>query len=101
MQEFHFDKFDIIAQTYSQGGEIRVDPGCNSWAAINTGDTLVTVCGVPLKPFPPGHPELTGAAYSIPGNAEERFTGRIWINFATGGANPQVVIIQKFFIKKS
>lgn len=92
--------YDFIAQTYAVGGDIQVDPRCNAWTAINTGDTLVTVNGIPLKPFPPTHPELTGAAVAIPGNFEERFAGRIWILFnPTPGLNPQVCIIQKFYLK--
>lgn len=89
-------EYDIIAQTYNQGGEILVDPHCNGWTAINVGDVGVTVNGIALKPFPPGHPELTGAAVAIPGNLGERFTGRIWIVFDPGGA-PSVTIIQKFY----
>jgi hypothetical protein len=89
--------YDIIAQTYTQGGEIAVDANCNGWTAINTGDIGVTVCGIMLKPYPAGHPELTGAAIAIPGNKWEVFSGRIWIVFEQGGADPQVTIIQKFY----
>lgn len=90
-------EYDIIAQTYDQGGEVPVDGRCNGWTAINTGDTLARVCGIPLLPYPPGHPELSGAAIAIPGNKWEVFRGRIWIVFEGGGANPQVVIIQKYY----
>lgn len=90
--------YDIISQTYETGGEIKVDERCNGWTAINTGDTLVMVNNIPLKPFPPAHPELTGAAIAIPGNIGEMFRGRIWIVFAnTPGISPQVTIIQKFY----
>jgi hypothetical protein len=90
--------FDIIATVYAVGKEVLVDSQCNAWSAINTGDTLVTVNGIPLKPFPPGHPELTGAAVAIPGNKNEFFRGRIWLVFdPLPGVNPQVVIIQKFY----
>ena len=67
--------YDIIAQDYAVGGEVKVDPFCNGWTAINNGDTLVRVCGIPLKPYPPGHPELTGAAIAIPGNQGEIYRG--------------------------
>ena len=91
-------QYDFIAQSYERGGDIKVDQYCNGFTAINTGDTLVTVCGIPLKPFPPGHPELTGAAIAIPGNLGELYRGRIWIVFSdVPGVNPQVVIIQKFY----
>jgi hypothetical protein len=91
-------EYDIIANQYRQGGEIPVDPRCNGWTAINSGDTLVTVCGIELKPFPAGHPELTGAAIAIPGNQDERFSGRIWIVFSdTPGTDPEVTIIQKYY----
>lgn len=90
--------YDIIANTYYASQEIRVDERCNGWTAINTGDTLVTVNGIPLKPFPPGHPELTGAAIAIPGNAGEFYRGRIWCVFDnTPAVSPQVTIIQKFY----
>lgn len=90
-------EYDIIAQFYAAGGEVRVDSRCNSWSAINTGDSLVFVNGIPLKPFPPGHPEATGAAIAIPGNIGERFSGRIWIDFVNVLANPQVCIVQKYY----
>jgi hypothetical protein len=90
--------YDIIAQSYAVGGEIMVDPRCNGWTAINTGDTLVRVCGIPLLPFPPGHPELSGSAIAIPGNFGEVYRGRIWIVFDdVPGANPLVCIIQKYY----
>jgi hypothetical protein len=92
--------YDIIAQAYAVGGEIRVDEACNGFTAINTGDTLVRVCGIPLLPYPPGHPELTGAAIAIPGNKGEIFRGRVWIVFdLLPGLNPQVIIIQKYYTK--
>lgn len=91
-------QYDIIAQAYQQGIEVLVDPMCNGFTAINTGDTFAFVNGIPLKPYPPGHPELTGAAIAIPGNRMEFFTGRIWIVFAaTPGVSPEIVIIQKFY----
>ncbi len=90
--------YDIISQTYETGGEIKVDERCNGFTAINTGDTLVFVNNIPLKPFPAGHPELTGAAIAIPGNLGEIFRGRIWIVFGQlPGVTPQVTIIQKFY----
>lgn len=93
-----FLSYDIISQSYTQGQEVKVDVRCNSWTAINTGDTLVRVNGIPLKPFPAGHPELTGAAIAVPGNIGEFYQGRIWIVFdATPGVSPEVVIIQKYY----
>jgi hypothetical protein len=92
-------KYDIVAQSYTTGGEIKVDDCCNGFTAINTGDTLVRVCGIPLLPYPPGHPELSGSAIAIPGNRDELFKGRIWLVFdAAPGLNPNVVIIQKYYI---
>lgn len=90
-------EYDIIAQIFAVGKEVAVDPRCNGWTAVNTGDALVLVNNIALKPYPPGHPELTGAAIAIPGNKWEVFTGRIWIVFPMASANPQVTIIQKFY----
>lgn len=98
LQQEQNQPYDIIAQTYNKGGEVAVDSRCNGWTAINNGDTLVRVCGIPLKPFPPAHPELTGAAIAIPGNKWEVYKGRIWIVFDAGGTNPEVVIIQKYYL---
>lgn len=93
--------YDIISKDYYTSGEVTVDPDCNGWTAINNGDQLVRVNGIPLKPFPAGHPELTGAAVAIPGNLGELYKGRIWIAFddSLGGTNPWVSIIQKFYKK--
>jgi hypothetical protein len=91
-------EYDIIAQSYTKGGDFPVDPCCNSWTAINAGDTRAVVNGIPLLPFPPGHPELTGAAIAIPGNRDEFYRGRIFIVFdALPGVTPLIVIVQKFY----
>ena len=91
-------EYDIIAQSYAVGGEISVDRRCNGWTAINQGDTLVRVCGISLLPYPPGHPEFSGASIAIPGNFGEVFRGRIWIVFDDApAANPLVTIIQKYY----
>jgi hypothetical protein len=92
-------KYNFIAKTFTSGTEVPVDEKCNSFAAINTGDTFAFVCGIPLLPHPLGHPELSGAAVSINGNENEIFSGRIWIVFdALPGLNPQIVIIQKSYL---
>lgn len=100
-EQKNIKEYDIISQTYRVGGDIPVDPNCNSWTAINTGDTFAFVCGIPLLPYPPAHPELSGSAIAIPGNLGEYFTGRIWIVFSGGGANPEICIIQKYYTKCS
>lgn len=91
-------RYDIITNVYRAGIEVAVDAECNSWTAINTGDTLAWVNNIQLKPFPPGQPDLTGAAVAIPGNLGERFKGRIWIVFdSPAGADPQITIVQKYY----
>lgn len=93
-------KYNIIPQSFFAPQEVTPDSKCNGWTAINKGDTLVIVNGIKLKPFPPGHPELSGESFGVQGNLGEVYTGIISIVFdATGGGvAPEVLIIQKYYI---
>ena len=92
--------YNIIGQSYYLGQEVKPDKNCNGWTAINKGDTLAWVNGVPLKPYPPGHPELSGESFGVSGNEQEVYDGRIKIVFDNSvGTNPWIVIVQKFYIK--
>ncbi len=93
--------FNIIAQSYQNSQQLQLEELCNGYTAINTGDTLVYVNNVPLKPYPSGHPELSGESYTVAGNFGEVYVGAngaISIAFVAGGAAPQVTIIQKFYL---
>ena len=105
-----FRNLDITQFFYNQAGQsyfdsqsVQVIPFCNGWVAINKGDTLVRVNGIPLKPYPPGHPELSGESYGVAGNLGEVFVGdnmviQVVFDTAAGGVAPWVIIAQKFYL---
>lgn len=88
------------------GKEIRVSNdyalfrGCFSWNLRNEGDVSVTVNGSPLKPFPPGHPELSGESTGVDGNEGDRADDVLTITFDTagGGVSPFVVLEQAIYL---
>jgi hypothetical protein len=94
----NYCKYNLIPQSYFGPQEVVPDPRCNGWTAINKGDTLVIVNGIKLKPFPPGHPELSGESFGVQGNLGETYGGVISITFAAGGVAPEVMIIQKYYM---
>jgi hypothetical protein len=78
-------------------GEFLLDKNCNSFMVENTGDTVAIVEGKRLLAMPGAG--VAGQSFSVSGNAGEKYTGRLRVEFATpAGANPQVEITQKFFI---
>lgn len=87
--------YDALVQTVSESIELPVDPCCNGFIAINKGAVLATVNQIPLKPFPPGFPDLSGESITVGGNRGELYRGRIVVQFAGAGGN--VVIIQKYY----
>lgn len=91
-------KFKTVAQSYyvSQGN-IPAVANCNGWTAVNKGDTVVRINDIPLLPFPPGHPELSGESTGVMGNIGEVCVDSFKI-FFDGGANPWLVLIQKFYV---
>jgi archaellum component FlaF (FlaF/FlaG flagellin family) len=90
--------YNIAPQFYNTSQEVTVDSHCNGWTAVNTGQSDVWVNGFLLKPFPPGHPELNGSALGVMGNKGEYYRGKIAIVFEAGGTDPQIAIIQKYYI---
>lgn len=91
--------YNITVQSTTISGRIKVTEKCNGFVVVNKGDTAVTVNNFPLKPYPAGHPEVSGESYGVSGNADEEYKGNIDISFSTPlGANPLVVVVQKYFI---
>jgi hypothetical protein len=88
--------YNIIGQSYFESQQVNPDPRCNGWTAVNKGATLCIVNGIELKPFPPGHPELSGESFGVTGNLGEVFTGRITLDI-TPGAGAKLLLIQKFY----
>lgn len=79
---------------YSQNGNVPIDGKCNGWTAINIGTTLVNVNQIPLNAGVPG--TNNGESFTIGGNADEVFEGRISVSFPSGAG--VVLIIQKYYL---
>lgn len=91
-------KYNIQGSSYTVNTEIPVEQNCNAFTVINEGDGIAFVNGIELKPYPPGHPELTGEAVTVGGNIGEVYSGRIEIKFEIGQAAPKVVVIKKYYL---
>lgn len=92
MNEKRLYNFSAITVLENRG--VDVDANCNAVSFLNTGATLAIVNGIPLNPGVPG--VSNGESFSIPGNKDEYFHGRIDVQF-TGGAGT-LLVIQKFYI---
>jgi hypothetical protein len=91
--------FNISGQVYRKAQRVPVDKCCNGWTVINKSDVEITVNGIPLKPFPAGHPELSGESFGVVGNIGEIYTGFIDIAFLTNPTTyKDVVVIQKTYV---
>lgn len=91
-------KYNIQGQAFRGSKQIAVPPKCNGWTAINKGADLVIVNGIPLKPYPPGHPELSGESLAVGGNIGEEYSGYIQADFAAAASDPLLVIVFKFYL---
>lgn len=95
-------KFNVQGQTFNDGCEVPVPECCNGWIAINKGDTLVRVNNIALKPYPPGHPELSGESFTAAGNKGEFFHGKLTVVFSdTPGTDLNILIVFKYYIKET
>jgi len=83
-------------QQYYESQQVAVPGDCNGATFINKGDGNVTVNGVELATS--GTPGIGGESFSIGGNQGEIFAGRCTVAFAPGQANPQLLVIWKFYV---
>lgn len=88
--------YTLIVQTISSNQNVNVDARCNSWTAINKGTEVAHVSGIPLNP--PLGAGLSGESFTSPGNAQERYVGRIQVSFDPTDTNPTIVLIQKIYL---
>lgn len=90
--------YNLTFTPYRAGGNVEVDDRCNGFTVVNLGDDTALINGVPL--FPSATPlTAIGDVLSIGGNEGELYKGVISLSFAGVGVAPQVMVIQKFFIK--
>jgi hypothetical protein len=89
--------FNVFGQIYKFDQYLKVDKKCNGVTFINRGDSVVLVNGVPLAPSPLG-PGFAGESIAFSGNEGEVYRGDIEIRFVAGGVDPQIVVLQKFYL---
>jgi hypothetical protein len=82
------------AQPFTKPGNYQPVPNCNGFFVVNTGDAIATVNGHILYPGTPG--TINGDSVTFGGNIGEILTGSISVFFGAG-ANPKIVIDQKFY----
>lgn len=90
-------KYNISVANYSTSQRVNVIKGCNAFAAVNLGDTIAEINGVPI--FPSATPAtIRGDVFGIAGNENEVYRGNIQLSFRTPlGAAPLVAIVQQFY----
>lgn len=94
----HLQEYNISGQSYYENQYLKPDPKCNGWIAINRGDGVVFINGIPLSPSTT--PGTAGESFSVGGNEGEIWGGDLHIQFATGATVQDLVLVQKFYLKK-
>ncbi len=90
-------KYNISIHTITTNQPVSLSPTCNGWTAINIGGVgaaVATVNGIPLNPRLVAN--ANGESFSIGGNENEVYSGRIDVAFT--GANGILLIIEKFYL---
>lgn len=91
------NKYDFQVNTYQTTQRVEVARNCNGITFTNIGDTIVTVEGMVLYPGTVG--TILGDSRTIGGNEGEILHKKqIVVTFATGGAAPNIEIIQKYYV---
>lgn len=86
--------YNFSVLVYNDSAPVEIDPQCNSLNFINTGSTVAEVNGVPLNPGIAG--VSNGESFSIGGNQDEIFKGRVDINFPAGAGS--LTVVQKYYL---
>lgn len=90
-------KYDYLVNLYNETQRVEVLPNCASITFTNTGDTVCRVDGMILYPGTPG--ASLGDSRTIGGNEGEILNKiQVVLSFNTGGANPQIEIIQRILV---
>jgi len=90
--------FDFVPQILQKSDWYNVEELCNGFTVTNIGDTIVKVNE---QIFYPGVPGVSlGDSRTYGGNEMEIYKGIIKVAFQIPiGANPQIELIQKVYIK--
>jgi hypothetical protein len=89
-------QYNVSGQGYYSDQYIKPDPLCNGWTAINRGDGLAYINGIPLSPSPV--PGTAGESITIGGNLGEIWGGDLQLSFDKTATVFNVVVIQKFYL---
>ncbi len=90
-------KYNIAIHTVTENQQVTLSSLCNGWTAINIsglGGPVATVNGIPLNsPLAAG---VNGESFSIGGNENECYQGRIDVTFSAAGGT--LLLIEKFYL---
>lgn len=86
--------FDLLVGSYRRNEKVPVEVGCYGFIALNKGGDLVTVNDMPLKPFPPGFPDLSGETWGFVDPWRNLYKRPFQISFAGTGTAPLLVLVQ-------
>ena len=96
-----FLEYNEIVQNYYQSEMVVVPEMCNGYLAVNKGNTTIWINNFPL--LPPLGAGLSGESTGLIGNRGEIYKGNNrQLQVMVGpGTQPWVVIVWKYYIKKS
>lgn len=89
--------FNINVQVYSESQQVTRAKDTFAFMFTNIGDTPARVNGMVI--FPALVPGTTlGDSRTVSGHEDELYLGNITLAFDPGGANPQVEVVQSFYV---
>lgn len=91
-------RFVTLTNSVYASGRVNVEKECYGFSFINKGGSAVRVNQILLKPYPPGHPELSGESFSFV-DPEGRILAQSFEVVFNAGADPFLQIVQ--FIKST
>lgn len=102
MNDFENTCFDTMTTPVRTSGNVEVHPLCFGFIFVNKGDLEVRVNNITLKPFPAGHPELSGESFAFVDPKRKLFSRRQFqVQFnGTPTANTVLEITQVHHVQK-
>lgn len=90
------EKFGWLTIPITTSTTQQIVPKCYGFFLENKGDVDVQVNGKVLKPYPAGHPELSGQAFGYSDEQGRELTDPFQIVFTAGGSAPKLEITMVF-----
>lgn len=87
-------QYQITNKTFTEQGAVNIDPKCNGFVIKNIGTTQVLYEGYYIQP---------GDSFSVGGNRNELFVGRVFMSFVVQSPAPVIisnmaVVTQKVYV---